>query len=405
MFLRKSEDDPGEWVVMADDHTPAGWVSPGRKQPWGEQQWRGVVVGGTVACDDAYDRDDAAEQVMKVWREQEDADAEAEAEAAEAEQRAEPLRRGRPEIGPRFQMRLPPELRARLENEAQPGEKLADTIRRRLFVPEDDTLVTLRVPKASQAERLRRLVAEHGSVGIPFPNNTTGWRVVDENGGPVNPHAIPSVSVLVLDPPGLEERERELKESRRREELLAAVTDATSRVDVSQLRKLLPWDDPSPRQPVVFVTALVDRYGDECGILKRFAAGVQSATARRDGNVSWRVEPDGSQVTVTASSTGGLWTRRAWWTTATLDVAVDAHAEVRIDPVPGTGRLLVANEDRDHTLFHDGEDGTVIGDMAATWWYGVEARMAIRAVTSDGEAWSDPDVPTSPEAFLRTLRK
>jgi prevent-host-death family protein len=67
-------------------------------------------------------------------------------------------------------------------------------------VPAADDLVILQVPGANQAERLRRLVAEHGALGIPFPNNATaGWKVVDENGDPVNLHAIPNIKVQVID--------------------------------------------------------------------------------------------------------------------------------------------------------------------------------------------------------------
>jgi hypothetical protein len=48
--------------------------------------------------------------------------------------------------------------------------------------------------------RLRRLIAEHGALGIPFPNNATaGWKIVDENGDPVNVHAIPNVKVQAVD--------------------------------------------------------------------------------------------------------------------------------------------------------------------------------------------------------------
>jgi antitoxin (DNA-binding transcriptional repressor) of toxin-antitoxin stability system len=67
------------------------------------------------------------------------------------------------------------------------------------LIPEDDTLVLLRVPNAVQAERLRQLVREHHALGIPFPNNATpDWTVVDGRGEPVNIHAIPSVSVEIV---------------------------------------------------------------------------------------------------------------------------------------------------------------------------------------------------------------
>ncbi|MGI5169854.1 hypothetical protein ACQEU3_46610 [Spirillospora sp. CA-253888] len=64
------------------------------------------------------------------------------------------------------------------------------------LIPEDPSIVVLRTGSASQAERLRRLAAEHGALGIPFPNNGhPGWRVVDENGAPVPTNMIPSVQV------------------------------------------------------------------------------------------------------------------------------------------------------------------------------------------------------------------
>lgn len=67
-------------------------------------------------------------------------------------------------------------------------------------IPEDDTLVILQVSTANQAERLRRLIRDHGALGIPFPNNASlGWRVVDEQGDPVNSHDIPSVGVAIAD--------------------------------------------------------------------------------------------------------------------------------------------------------------------------------------------------------------
>jgi antitoxin (DNA-binding transcriptional repressor) of toxin-antitoxin stability system len=66
-------------------------------------------------------------------------------------------------------------------------------------IPENDTLVVLRVSSANQAERLRQLVREHGSLGIPFPNNAhPDWTVTNGQGNPVNVHAIPSVGVQIV---------------------------------------------------------------------------------------------------------------------------------------------------------------------------------------------------------------
>lgn len=90
-----------------------------------------------------------------------------------------------------------------------------------LIVPADDNIVVLRMPSATQAERLRRLVAEHGALGIPFPNNSAlGLRVVDEHGEPVNPHTIPSVRVEVVE---------DLSPRRSLAELTAELGDAAHR--------------------------------------------------------------------------------------------------------------------------------------------------------------------------------
>jgi PHD/YefM family antitoxin component YafN of YafNO toxin-antitoxin module len=61
----------------------------------------------------------------------------------------------------------------------------------------DDCTVVLTTRRPNDAQRLRRLVLEHGSLGIPFPNNThPDWQVVDrQTGEPVGTHSIPSVGV------------------------------------------------------------------------------------------------------------------------------------------------------------------------------------------------------------------
>jgi len=65
----------------------------------------------------------------------------------------------------------------------------------------DECVVPLRVTGANHAERLRRLVREHGALGVPFPNNgQPTWKVCEAVDGawqPVNPHAVPSVGVEV----------------------------------------------------------------------------------------------------------------------------------------------------------------------------------------------------------------
>lgn len=44
------------------------------------------------------------------------------------------------------------------------------------IVPASDDIVVLRAPDDTQAQRLRQLVAEHGTPGAPLG---AGWRVVD----------------------------------------------------------------------------------------------------------------------------------------------------------------------------------------------------------------------------------
>lgn len=63
----------------------------------------------------------------------------------------------------------------------------------------DDRTVVLTTANANEADRLRRLAREHGSLGLPFPNNShPTWRVVEGAGEAVNLHSIPSVGVTVV---------------------------------------------------------------------------------------------------------------------------------------------------------------------------------------------------------------
>ena len=63
----------------------------------------------------------------------------------------------------------------------------------------DGRTVTLVARNTNEATRLRRLARDHGSIGIPFPNNERPeWQVTDRaTGEPVNVHEIPSVGVEV----------------------------------------------------------------------------------------------------------------------------------------------------------------------------------------------------------------
>jgi hypothetical protein len=63
--------------------------------------------------------------------------------------------------------------------------------------------VTLVARSSNEAGRLRRLVSEHGSLGVPFPNNDaemSTWAVCEsghDGWQPVNRHSVPSVGVEV----------------------------------------------------------------------------------------------------------------------------------------------------------------------------------------------------------------
>jgi hypothetical protein len=67
----------------------------------------------------------------------------------------------------------------------------------------DDRTVTLTARNANEAERLRGIAREHGSIAPPFPNNDpvmTMWRVCQSAAGewaPVDRGAVPSVGVEV----------------------------------------------------------------------------------------------------------------------------------------------------------------------------------------------------------------
>lgn len=63
-------------------------------------------------------------------------------------------------------------------------------------IPETDDIVVIRTKDAHRAERLRNLMREHGSVGIPFPNNAhLDQTVVDGQREPVNVREVPNVGV------------------------------------------------------------------------------------------------------------------------------------------------------------------------------------------------------------------
>jgi hypothetical protein len=71
-----------------------------------------------------------------------------------------PRRPGRPSIGPQVNVRIPPELRARIDAAALPGEALADTMRRLLDLAADlpptaleDVAHALRVAAAHHARQ------------------------------------------------------------------------------------------------------------------------------------------------------------------------------------------------------------------------------------------------------------
>lgn len=82
---------------------------------------------------------------------------------------------------------------------ASMGVSINELVQEAVTARLDEGTVTLVARNGNQAARLRRLAREHGSLGLPFPNNgCPEWQVTDRSTGePVNPHAIPSVGVEV----------------------------------------------------------------------------------------------------------------------------------------------------------------------------------------------------------------
>ncbi len=86
---------------------------------------------------------------------------------------------------------------------AQMGVSINDLIEEAVTARLDDRVVTLSARNANEAVRLRQLAREHGSLGLPFPNNRpemASLKVCSPDGGrwePVDPHSVPSVGVEV----------------------------------------------------------------------------------------------------------------------------------------------------------------------------------------------------------------
>ena len=82
---------------------------------------------------------------------------------------------------------------------ASMGVSINELVQEAVTARLDDSTVTLVARNANQATRLRRLAREHGSIGMPFPNNEyPEWQVTDRTTDePVNVHDVPSVGVGV----------------------------------------------------------------------------------------------------------------------------------------------------------------------------------------------------------------
>ncbi len=82
---------------------------------------------------------------------------------------------------------------------AKMGVSINDLVEEAVTARLDDRTVTLTARNTNEAARLRRLARDHGSIGIPFPDNEhPDWQVTDRTTSePVNVHAIPSVGVEV----------------------------------------------------------------------------------------------------------------------------------------------------------------------------------------------------------------
>lgn len=97
-------------------------------------------------------------------------------------------------------VRLPVDLYEKLRREAfdrrvYMNSLIADALSLHL----NEAAVTVLAKNPNQAQRLRWLVRDHGSVGEPFPNNVHPTWHVCEGSQPVDPHDVVSVGVRVVD--------------------------------------------------------------------------------------------------------------------------------------------------------------------------------------------------------------
>ena len=97
-------------------------------------------------------------------------------------------------------VRLPEGIHEELRKAAERmGVSINELVEEAVTARLDDQTVTLLARNGNEATRLRQLAREHGSLGLPFPNNGhPEWHVTDRTTGePVNLHAIPSVGIEV----------------------------------------------------------------------------------------------------------------------------------------------------------------------------------------------------------------
>lgn len=99
-------------------------------------------------------------------------------------------------------VRLPEGLYDGLRTAAEKmGVAVNDLVEEAVTARLDDRIVTLAARNTNQASRLRHLAREHGSLGVPFPNNDptmVSWSVCEHTGDgwePVDRHSVASVGV------------------------------------------------------------------------------------------------------------------------------------------------------------------------------------------------------------------
>ena len=127
------------------------------------------------------------------------------------------------------------------------------------------------------------------------------------------------------------------------------------------------------------VEELAERAG---GLACRLAGGVSSLLSRRDGNVEVYVSVDqdaDGALDITAWSTGGCWSPRAWWVHAHYWADADQYGEVRLTPACNPKFAVGSMRSPGQYSVSEDDDDGALTRLIARWYQGWEARRGIRA--------------------------